>query len=54
VVPLGPIPGAFAPVRNAYHVAQALSWVAKEHNNMGTRLRRIKEIPALMGPLLAN
>ena len=54
VVPLGPIPGAFAPVSNAYHVAQALSWVAKEHSNMGTRLRRIKEIPQLMGELLGN
>jgi len=54
VQPLGPIPGAFAPVANAYHVAQALSWVAKENSNMGTRLRRIKEIPALMQQLLVN
>ncbi|MHB9130372.1 MAG: DUF932 domain-containing protein [Armatimonadota bacterium] len=54
VMSLGPIPGAFAPVDNAYHVAQALSWVAKEQRNMGTRLRRIKEIPSLMQQLLAN
>jgi hypothetical protein len=54
VVPLGPIPGAFAPVHTAYHVAQALSWVAKEHQNLGTRLRRLKEIPQLMQRLLAN
>lgn len=54
VIPLETVPGAFAPVANAYHVAQALSWVAKENRNMGTRLRRIKEIPALMLPLLSN
>lgn len=54
VVPLGLIPGAFAPVQNAYHVAQALSWVAKEHTNLGTRLRRLKEIPLLMDQLIAN
>ncbi len=53
VLPLGPVPGAFAPVANAYHVAQALSWVAKEHRNMGTRLRRLKELPVLMHQLLA-
>lgn len=49
---LGNIPGAFAPVHTAYHAAQALSWVAKEHNNLGTRLRRVKEIPMLMQRLL--
>jgi hypothetical protein len=54
IIPLAAIPGAFAPVANAYHVAQALSWVAKEHANMGTRLRHVKEIPALMQQLLAQ
>jgi len=53
VTPLNDIPGAFAPVGNAYHVAQALAWVAKEQSNMGTRLKRIKEIPELMRPLAA-
>ena len=52
VMLLGDVPGAFAPVKNAYHAAQALSWVAKEQNNLGTRLRRVKEIPALMHGLL--
>jgi hypothetical protein len=52
VIPLGSIPGAFAPVQNAYHAAQALSWVAKEHPNLGTRLKRLKEIPTLMQQLL--
>jgi hypothetical protein len=51
---LGAVPGAFAPVSNAYHIAQALSWVAKEQSNLGTRLMRIKEIPTLMNHLLAN
>ena len=54
VIPLATIPGAFAPVSNGYHVAQALSWIAKENTNMGTRLRRIKEIPDLMQPLLSG
>ncbi len=54
VTPLGPVPGAFAPISTAYHAAQALSWVAKENNNLGTRLRRVKEIPALMSSLLGD
>lgn len=54
VTPLGPVPGACAPVANAYHVAQALSWVAKEHPHMATRLRRIKEIAPLMRQLLTR
>jgi hypothetical protein len=52
VAMLDAVPGAFAPVRNAYHAAQALSWVAKEQGNLGTRLRRVKEIPSLMHRLL--
>lgn len=52
VLLLDDVPGAFAPVKTAYHAAQALSWVAKEQSNLGTRLRRVKEIPALMHRLL--
>lgn len=49
---LANVPGALAPARNAYAVCQALSWLAKERNDMQERLQRTREIPGLMAQLL--
>lgn len=52
VKPLGKVPGALAPARNAYAVCQALSWLAKERNDIQEQLERTRGIPALMLDLL--
>ena len=49
---LGEVPGAVVPARNAYAVCQALSWLAKERNNVQEQLDRVRGIPALMIDLL--
>jgi hypothetical protein len=46
------VPGACAPVRNLFHVSQALSWIAGTRNTIPGRLEYVKAIPRLMGPLL--
>jgi hypothetical protein len=51
---LGKVPGAFSPVRNAYHASQALAWIAREQVNMGTRLQRVKAIPLTMAALVGR
>lgn len=48
----GAVPGALAPARNAYAVCQALSWLAKERNDVQERVQRTREIPSLMSRLL--
>ena len=45
------VPGACAPVRNLFHVGQALSWIAGTRNTMPERLEYVKVIPELMEPL---
>ena len=49
---LGQVPGAVAPARNAYAVCQALSWLAKERNDVQEQLNRARGIPSLMIDLL--
>jgi len=45
------VPGCCAPVKNLYHVSQALSWVAGTRINIRERLDFVKSIPRLMQPL---
>jgi hypothetical protein len=45
------VPGACAPVRNLFHVSQALSWIAGTRNTIPERLEYVKAIPRLMEPL---
>jgi hypothetical protein len=46
------VPGACAPVTNAYHVSQVLSWLARERNTVQDQFEKMLEIPALINPLL--
>jgi hypothetical protein len=46
------VPGACAPVRNAYHVGQALSWIAGLAPTMERRFSQIASIPRLLRYLL--
>jgi hypothetical protein len=52
VKPLAMVPGAVAPARNAYAVCQALSWLAKERNDVQEQIERTRGIPSLMIDLL--
>jgi hypothetical protein len=45
------VPGACAPVRNLFHVSQALSWIAGTRRTIPDRLEYVKAIPRLMEPL---
>jgi hypothetical protein len=45
------VPGACAPVRDLFHVSQALSWVAGTRTTIPERLEYVKAIPRLMEPL---
>lgn len=47
-----PVPGAPAKAKNAYYVAQALSWVAKERRDIQDQLEWMVAIPKLMSNLL--
>ncbi len=46
------VPGAFAPVRNAYHISQVLSWLATQQNTVQKQLDWMADIPQLMRSLL--
>jgi hypothetical protein len=50
--PFSHVPGACAPVRNLYHVGQALSWVAGQAESLEKRFARTREIPSLLRYLL--
>jgi len=43
-----PVPGSCAPVRNIFHVSQALSWIAGTRNTIPERLDFVKAIPSLI------
>jgi len=49
-----PAPGACAPAANAYHVMQALSFVASRVPWLQDRYARLAGIPRLLEPLLLN
>ena len=46
------VPGAFAPVRNAYHISQVLSRLASQQNTVQRQLQWMADIPKLMRSLL--
>lgn len=46
------VPGAYAPVRNAYDISQVLSWLANQQKTLQGRLKRLGDIPKLMRSLL--
>jgi hypothetical protein len=45
------VPGSCAPVRNLFHISQALSWVAGTRRTISERLEYMRMIPALIEPL---
>ena len=47
-----PVPGSCAPVRNIFHVSQALSWIAGTRNTITEQLDFVKAIPGLIEPLI--
>lgn len=47
-----PVPGAFAPVRNAYDISQVLSWLAGQQGTTQKQLKWMADIPKLMSALL--
>ena len=46
------VPGSFAPVKNVFHVSQALSWIASRNESIEKRLEMLQEIPVLMKDLI--
>ena len=46
------VPGAFAPVRNAYDISQVLSWIAGHRGTLQEQLKWMLDIPYLMDALL--
>lgn len=52
VRPKSLVPGAFAPVRNAYDISQVLSWIANDRKTIQDRLEWMMDIPFLMHALL--
>lgn len=46
------VPGAFAPVRNAYDISQVLSWIAGHRGTIQEQLKWMMDIPYLMDILL--
>ena len=47
-----PVPGSFAPVRNAYDISQVLSWLASQRTTIQDQLDWMMDIPDLMRALL--
>ena len=45
------VPGASAPVKNLFHVSQALSWIAGTRRTIPEKLDYVKAIPRVMQPL---
>lgn len=48
VLPEEPVPGASAPVKNVYHAAQALSWIASHAPALEDRLAKTKQVEDLV------
>ena len=46
------VPGAFAPVRNAYDISQVLSWISGHRGTIQEQLKWMMDIPYLMDALL--
>ena len=48
------VPGAFAPVRNAYDISQVLGWLASQQATVQKQLNWMADIPTLMRSLLTT
>lgn len=48
------VPGACAPVSNAFHVLQTLSWIASRRPNVEDRIEMARAVPRLMEGLLSG
>jgi hypothetical protein len=48
------VPGAFAPVKNAFHVSQALSWLASHRRMLEDQFERTPHVHRLMSSLLGG
>jgi hypothetical protein len=46
------IPGSSPPNNNVFRIAQVLAWIANRPGDWGTAIRRRREIPRLIAPLL--
>lgn len=46
------VPGAFAPVRNAYDISQVLGWLASQQTTVQQQLKWMMDIPGLIRSLL--
>jgi hypothetical protein len=46
------VPGACAPVDNAFHLSQVLSWIASHRNSLEDQMEKIREIHGLMKSIL--
>jgi hypothetical protein len=47
------VPGAFTPARDAFAVAQALSWLAGQRRELPEQVQWMKETPELVAELIA-
>jgi hypothetical protein len=52
MIPTKSVPGSPSPANNAYHICQALSWVAKERRQIQDQLDGMQQLPELMKALL--
>jgi hypothetical protein len=48
------VPGACAPIKNLYHLSQALSWVANKRSSIEDSDSFLQNIPTLLKPLLES
>ena len=48
------VPGACAPIKNLYHVSQALVWIAQQGKNVETSQSRMNQIARLLRTLIDN
>lgn len=48
------VPGAFAPVKNAFHVSQVLSWLASHRGTLEGQFERTPQVHRLMSSLLGD
>lgn len=48
------VPGACAPIKNLYHLSQALSWIAGQQEQIEDWVTKIETIPRLLKPFLGG
>jgi hypothetical protein len=48
------VPGACAPIKTVYHLAQAMSWIAQHRPTIEDSDAQLDDIPRLLKPFLAK